>query len=152
MKSKRIGHLFPSIFQSNNKKNDSKGGKLVTGNWNALAKAIQSNTIHYAFKSYCCVVFITWWDSQNNVSVALRPFVVSTALAHFHGNRSSGLGPSRAYFCGPASLGSAQLCWAGEGDLEWGSECPGQNTSSTDPKPAARISHLKKSEERFTAF
>lgn len=64
--------------------------------------------MHPAFKSYCCVV--TWRDSQNNASVALRPFVVSTALAHFHGNRSSGLGPPRAYF----SLGSAQLCRAGK--------------------------------------
>lgn len=37
--------------------NDSNEGRVGTGNWKALAKAIQSGTVDDAFKSYCWVIY-----------------------------------------------------------------------------------------------
>lgn len=129
--------------------------KAATGHWKAWAKAIQSNEINYTCKNYCRVVFVRWWDSQNKFSLAVRTPVTDTTSGSFLWKleqRPVVLLPPRSHFCGSASLGSTRLLWAVEKRPSVRQTIRMEQKGQQEPHPAFRISHLKRSKDRFTAL
>ena len=97
---------------------------------------------------------VTWWDSQNKVSVALRPLVVDIAplppnTHSFLWNQSRELEDSNPFYLQVTCLAQNHRALAHydesrKGDLPWGSQDPGQSPT--------RISHLQMSKDRLTAL
>lgn len=98
--------------------------------------------------------FVTWWDSQNKVSVALRPLVVDIAplpptRTHFYGTRAESLrtqihSTSRSHVW-PRITGLCPTM------TSQGKETFHEAVRIQD-KPPTRISHLQMSKDRFTAL
>lgn len=144
-----------SIKFESNKKRILLRRNAATGHWKAWAQAIQSNEINYTCKNYCRVVFAIWWDSQNKFSLALRTPVTGTTSGSFLWKlkqRPVVLLPPRSHFCGLAPLGSTRLLWAVENRPSVRRTIRTEQKGQQEPKPAFRISHLKRSKDRFTAL